>query len=362
MKSKVIADISEQNQFDEIVDVRTPAEFAIDHIPGAINLPVLSDEERAIVGTLHVQKSPFEANKVGSALIARHIADHIEQHFHPKEKSWKPLIYCWRGGKRSNSLAHVLRQIGWQAQTLGGGYKSYRRYVLDELQTLPTQFQYQVITGSTGSAKSRILEELHHQKAQVLDLELLANHKGSVLGGNIYSSQPSQKLFETNILKTLQQLNANQVVFIEAESRKIGSLQVPDSLLEKIRESPCIRIVASLQARVVFLLRDYDYMTQNPDILIEKLSHLKEIHGQNILNNWCNLINLGHWEQLIEELLVKHYDHLYKQSQIKNFSHFENAKTIQAEDLSQESIVQIAREINRNYACSVARPSTQGLI
>ena len=157
-------------------------------------------------------------------------------------------------------------------------------------------------------------------------------------------------------------MNTNQVVFIEAESRKIGSLQVPDSLLEKIRESPCIRIVASLQARVVFLLRDYDYMTQNPDILIEKLSHLKEIHGQNILNNWCNLINLGHWEQLIEELLVKHYDHLYKQSQIKNFSHFENAKTIQAEDLSQESIVQIAREINRNYACSVARPSTQGLI
>ena len=362
MKSKVIADISEQNQFDEIVDVRTPAEFAIDHIPGAINLPVLSDEERAIVGTLHVQKSPFEANKVGSALIARHIADHIEQHFHPKEKSWKPLIYCWRGGKRSNSLAHVLRQIGWQAQTLGGGYKSYRRDVLDELQTLPTQFQYQVITGSTGSAKSRILEELHHQKAQILDLELLANHKGSVLGGNIYSNQPSQKLFETNILKTLQQFNTNQVVFIEAESRKIGSLQVPDSLLEKIRESPCIRIVASLQARVVFLLRDYDYMTQNPDILIEKLSHLKEIHGQNILNNWCNLINLGHWEQLIEELLVKHYDHLYNQSQIKNFSHFENAKTIQAEDLSQESIVQIAREINRNYACSVARPSTQGLI
>jgi tRNA 2-selenouridine synthase len=206
------------------------------------------------------------------------------------------------------------------------------------------------------------LEELHHQKAQVLDLELLANHKGSVLGGNIYSSQPSQKLFETNILKTLQQFNTNQVVFIEAESRKIGSLQVPDSLLEKIRESPCIRIAASLQARVVFLLRDYDYMTQNPGILIEKLSHLKEIHGQNILNNWSNLINLGHWEQLIEELLVKHYDHLYKQSQIKNFSHFENAQTIQAEDLSHESIAQIAHEINRNYACSVARPSTQGLI
>ncbi len=137
---------------------------------------------------------------------------------------------------------------------------------------------------------------------------------------------------------------------------------MPDSLLEKIRESPCIRIAASLQARVVFLLRDYDYMTQNPNILIEKLSHLKEMHGQNILHNWSNLINLGHWEQLIEELLVKHYDHLYKQSQIKNFSHFENAQTIQAEDLSRESIVQIAHEINRNFAYSITRPSTEGLI
>ena len=349
MKSSGIAKVHQISEFTDIIDVRTPDEFAEDHIPGAINLPVLSNEERIIVGTLYHQ-SPFEGKKLGAALIARNISTHIQEHLinHPKE--WKPLIYCWRGGKRSGSMTHIMRQIGWNAHILEGGYKAYRRNVVQAITELSPQFNYQVITGQTGSGKSKLLEALAAQGAQILDLENIANHKGSVLGNIPNSPQPTQKCFESQLLLALKNLNPEQIVFVEAESRKIGSLHVPDALLEKIRHSPCLKIEASLPARVEFLQRDYDYFLATPEELKRTIDFLKELHGKETLQYWKDLIDQQNWATLVQQLLEQHYDALYRRSQHSNYVNYNQATCYQTSDLSNEGIQLLATSILKGLA------------
>jgi len=349
MKPSGLAKAHQITEFSDIIDVRTPAEFAEDHIPGAINLPVLSNEERIIVGTLYHQ-SPFEGKKLGAALIARNISTNIQTHLMHYPKEWKPLIYCWRGGKRSGSMTHILRQIGWNAHILDGGYKSYRRQVIKELSELSPQFNYQVVTGQTGSGKSKLLEALAEQGAQILDLESIANHKGSVLGNIPNSPQPSQKNFESQLLITLKQLNPDQIVFVEAESRKIGSLHVPDTLLEKIRLSPCIKIEATLAARVEFLQGDYAYFLKDPEALKETIDFLKELHGKETLQHWKDLIDQKNWSTLVEQLLKNHYDALYSRSQHSNYMNYTQAICYQTADLSTQGIHRLATEILKGQA------------
>ncbi len=355
MKSTGIANVTQAGEFDEIIDVRSPAEFAEDHVPGAVNCPVLSNEERARVGTLYKQDSPFVAKKLGAALVARNIAAHIETRFLDKPREWKPLVYCWRGGKRSGAMAHVLRQIGWHACTLEGGYKSYRRHVVTELAGLPRRFTYRVVTGATGSGKSRLLEALAAQGAQVLDLEALAAHKGSVLGGLPGEPQPSQKMFESRLLAVLQRLTFTEPaftepVYVEAESRKIGALQVPDALLETMRASPCLRIEATDAARVAFLIGDYDYFLADPASLKEKLGCLRELQSGEILSRWNALIDNHDWPALVGELLELHYDPLYRRSQGRNYGHFADAPQFETDDLSPAGLIKLAREIRSTSA------------
>lgn len=352
MKIYSISNLNDDSAFDEIIDVRTPAEFEHDHIPGAVNFPVLSNEERIIVGTKYKQESAFDAKKLGAVLIARNIANHIDSDFKNRPKKWKPLIYCWRGGKRSGSMTHILRQIGWDAEVLEGGYKSYRAHVVQALNELPSQFNFQAITGKTGSAKSKVLEELIHCDRQVLHLEALANHKGSVLGGNILSEQPSQKYFETQILHQLKRFNLDEPIFIEAESKKIGTLQVPDALMECIRKSPCIRIDATLNARVDFLIQDYHYMIENPELLMQKLFLLKNIVGKEQLQAWESQINMHAWQDLVESLLTLHYDRLYQRSQENNFDSYGNAPVFNTSDLTPEGIQSLANEIDQHFSQS----------
>ncbi|HRD93770.1 MAG TPA: tRNA 2-selenouridine(34) synthase MnmH, partial [Accumulibacter sp.] len=249
--------ISDFDSFDEIIDVRSPAEFAEDHIPGSVNCPVLDNQQRIEIGTLYKQVSAFEAKKLGAAHVAENIARHLRARFLDRPKSWRPLIVCWRGGQRSGSMNHVFRRVGWDAQQLEGGYKAYRRLVVESLAELPRQFRLKVICGATGSAKSRILQSIGRLGEQVLDLEELACHKGSVLGVLPDSPQPSQKMFESHLLTALRALDPLRPVFVEAESRKIGSLQVPAALIETMRAGECFNIEASFAARVDFLLRDY---------------------------------------------------------------------------------------------------------
>src|SRR5437764_1040605 len=240
--------------FDAIIDARTPSEYALDHIPGAVSAPVLDDAERAEVGTLYKRVSPFEAKKLGAALVAKNVARHIDTLFGRKDKSWRPLVYCWRGGKRSGAMAHILREVGWPAETLPGGYRAYRRWVVAELATVPAALEFTVVHGPTGSGKSRFLGALAGAGAQVLDLERLAAHRGSVLGGMPGEAQPSQQWFESQLLADLESFDRARTVFVEGESKKIGELQVPEALMARMRASPCVVLEPPLDARVTLLL------------------------------------------------------------------------------------------------------------
>ncbi|HMM55166.1 MAG TPA: tRNA 2-selenouridine(34) synthase MnmH [Candidatus Desulfobacillus sp.] len=340
-----VATVAQVGDFDEIIDVRSPSEFAEDHIPGAVSCPVLSDEERARVGTLHKQESPFAARKLGAALIARRIAGHLEARFLDRPREWKPLVYCWRGGKRSGALTHVLRQVGWPACALQGGYKSWRRHVVAELAELPRRFSFRVVSGATGSGKSRLLEALAAQGAQALDLEALAAHKGSVLGGLPDAAQPSQKLFESRLHAALKALDPAAPVFVEAESRKIGRLQLPDALLETMRASPCLRLEATLPARVAFLIGDYEYFLADPALLKEKLACLDGLQSRETLARWDAIVDAGDWPALVGELLEHHYDPLYRRSQGRNYVHFADAPRFASDDLGPVGLERLARQI-----------------
>lgn len=341
---KGLATVAQLAEFDAILDARSPGEFAEDHIPGAMSCPVLSDEERARVGTRYKQVSPFEAKKLGAVLVARNIAANVEAHFLDKPKTWRPLVYCWRGGQRSGAFTHILREIGWNAHRLEGGYKSWRSHVIEQLAVLPTRLAFTVVSGPTGSAKSRILEAMARQGAQVLHLEELAAHKGSVLGGLPDAPQPAQKGFETQLMSALAAFDPARPVYVEAESRRIGQLQVPDALISAMRAAPCLRIDAPRAARTEFLLGDYDYFLARPAWLIEQLGHLRGLQSNETLAQWQAMIAGGEFRPLVAELLEKHYDPLYQRSQDKNYR-YTDAPAYAAEDLSPAGIEDVARRI-----------------
>ena len=342
---KGVATVAQLAEFDAIIDARSPGEFAEDRLPGAISLPVLDDEQRARVGTLYKQVSAFEAKKLGAALVSKNIARHIEQHLLDKPKTWRPLVYCWRGGQRSGAFSHILREIGWDAQRLQGGYKAWRRHVIEQLDLLPPSFRFRVVSGATGSGKSRLLEAIAARGGQVLHLEELAAHKGSVLGSLPDTPQPAQKGFESQLLAALSALDPARPVFVEAESRKIGRLQLPDALLAAIRGAPGLRIEAPLAARVEFLLRDYDYAVADPAWLVERLGHLRGLQSNETLARWQTLIAAGAFPVLVEELLTQHYDPLYQRSQAHNYDSFGAATRYTTEKLDAASLDRLAEEI-----------------
>jgi tRNA 2-selenouridine synthase len=334
--------VAQLDAFDEIVDVRSPAEFALDHVPDAVNCPVLDDDERVRVGTLHAQASPFDAKKLGAALVSRNIARHIEERFLARERGWRPLVYCWRGGKRSASMAHVLRQIGWDAATLEGGYRAYRREVLVQLETLPAPFRFRVVCGATGSGKSRLLEALAAQGAQVLDLERFACHRGSVLGDLPGAPQPSQKMFDSLVWGALRKFDPARPVFVEAESKKIGQIQVPAALLSRMRDSECLRLDVPVAERVRFLIGEYRHFLEGPAGLKEKLLCLTALHGHAVIDRWIAQADAGAWEELVADLLVNHYDPAYLRAATRNFPHYDEGELLRIERLDEAGLSRAA--------------------
>lgn len=339
------ATVAQLSGFDEVIDARTPSEYADDHIPGAINCPVLSDEQRVEIGTLYKQVSPFAAKKRGAALVAQNIAHHLLERFQDRPRKWRPLVYCWRGGQRSGSFVTILRAIGWDACQLEGGYKGWRRHVMDELARLSPLFDYRIVCGATGSGKTRLLSALAAEGAQVLDLEALAAHKGSLLGNLPFEPQPSQRMFDSRLFTALSNLDGGRPVYAEAESRRIGKVELPTVLLERLRASPCLALEASREARVDYLLEDYAYFLANSAPLLEQMDRLTELRGAETVARWRGLIDGGHWRPLVEELLDLHYDPLYLRSQDQNFQHFPAAPRYRAGDLGPDALRRIAREI-----------------
>lgn len=337
-----LANVAQVADFDTVIDVRSPAEYAEDHIPGAINCPVLDDDERARVGTLYTQISPFEARKLGAVLVARNIARHIDEQLLGHAKSWRPLVYCWRGGQRSGAFSHVLREIGWSARRLEGGYKSWRHHVLAQLETLPGQLELRLIGAPTGSGKSRLLEAMARQGAQVLHLEALAEHKGSVLGDLPGAPQPGQKMFETRLYLALAAFDPARPVFVEAESRRIGQLRLPQALFSAMADAGRLHIDADLRERVDFLLRDYAYLCE-PAMLCQALDRLRDFHERETLAQWQALAGAGDFRTLVGELLSRHYDPLYARSQRRTPA--ADAPRYVADDLSAAGIDALAARI-----------------
>jgi tRNA 2-selenouridine synthase len=308
-----LATLADIANFDEIIDVRTPLEYADDHVPGAINAPVLTNEERVVVGTMYKQ-DPFEATRYGAALVAQNIARHLQTTFADRPRSWRPMIYCWRGGKRSGSMTAWFNLIGWKARQLDGGYKTYRHHVLEQLNECPGRFQYRVLSGLTGSGKTRLLKALGECGAQIIDLEGLARHRGSLLGAISGEAQPSQKFFETALLATFNRLDPTRPVFVESESRKIGRLSLPATLMQAMTAAPCIRIEASIEDRIAFLCEDYATLFDAPAEFKDNLARLTPLLGKQLIAHWFELIDAGAKPQLFGELIERHYDPAYRSS------------------------------------------------
>jgi tRNA 2-selenouridine synthase len=330
--------------FDAIIDVRSPAEFALDHLPGAINAPVLDDAQRIRIGTMYKQVNAFEAKKIGAALVAANIARHIEQLWLDKPREWRPLIYCWRGGNRSGSMAHILSKIGWPVAQLDGGYKAFRAHVNAALEVAPP-LRFQVVCGTTGSGKSRLLEVLDANGAQVLDLEQLAAHRGSVLGDLPSQPQPSQKAFETAIWGRLRRFDPALPVFVESESKKVGNLRVPTALMDTMRAAECVSLGLSRANRVRLLMEDYRHFLVSPASLNEQLEHLTALHGRETITRWQAMSDGGQMPALVEELLERHYDPAYLRSIDRNFVKFDQATALELADIDAAAFDAAARHL-----------------
>ncbi len=329
-------------QYDSIIDVRSESEYALDHIPGAINCPVLNDAQRIEVGTLYKQTSAFEAKKVGAVLVAENIALHLKHKFRDQPRDWKPLIYCWRGGNRSGAMAHIFAKIGWPVHQLDGGYKEYRRFITQQIDQQAQTLSFQVICGPTGSGKSRLLQTLAAQGAQVLDLEKLAAHRGSVLGHLPTESQPTQKMFESRIWQTLRHYVADRPVYVESESKKIGNCRVPELLMEKMRASSCIALELSAESRVQLLMEDYAHFVEQPHLLSVQLDHLLTLHGREKIKRWHAMAESGELTNLVHELLTEHYDPAYLRSIQRNFLQLSSAQSIALKNISTNAFLQAA--------------------
>jgi tRNA 2-selenouridine synthase len=300
--------------FDDVIDVRSPAEFAEDHVPGAINLPVLDNEERARVGTIYVQESAFLARRMGAALVARNVARHLETALADRPQTYRPLIYCWRGGQRSNAMALILGQIGWRAAVLKGGYKTYRRRVQARLYDVALGFDLVLLDGGTGAGKTEVLKALARRGVQTLDLEAMAEHRGSLFGGRAGAEQPSQKTFETRLAAALDRLDPARPLVVEAESSKVGDRIVPPALWRAMAQAPRVLLTAPREARARHLIETYGELVADPAALKHTLSQLPVHIGRKAVEAMAAQVDAGAFTELAASLMELHYDPAYSRS------------------------------------------------
>ncbi len=333
------------DSFSAVIDARSEGEFSEDHLPRAVNWPSLNDAERQQVGTQYKQINAFEAKKQGAAMVARNVAAHIEREVLDKARDWQPLVYCWRGGKRSGSLALILDQIGFKVTLIEGGYKAFRAAVVADLPSQAARLKFEVVCGTTGSGKTRFLQALAAQGEQVLDLEALANHRSSVLGLVPGQVQPTQKAFDTRIWAALAGFSAERTVYIESESKKVGNVAVPESLIDAMRQSPCLHLTLSEPERVKLLMQDYEFFVNDKNYFCERLEALTEARGQAVVRDWQARVHAGDIAGVVQDLLVLHYDPVYLQSMQRNFKHYAAARRLLPADHSVPAMQALARSL-----------------
>ena len=336
--------------YDDIIDVRSPSEFADDHIPGAINLPVLDDQQRAEVGTIYRQVSPFDARKLGGALVAANAAKHIAGRLSDRDGGWRPLVYCWRGGQRSGAFSTILRQIGWRADLVEGGYKSWRRLVVATVQDMPIASPAVVLDGNTGSAKTAVLVRLAARGVQVVDLEGLANHRGSLFGG-MPGGQPAQRLFESRLACAIAALDPARPVVFEAESSRIGDIVLPKAIWQAICAAPRIRLAVPVRERAAYTARFYGEATGDAAQIV---SRLRPLHPADRIDGWLALARAGDWAALAEGLMQHHYDPRYDKHRAR-YSARERA-VLQADRLDDAGIDTLAAQVQDALPAIIAEP------
>ena len=305
--------------FDEILDVRSPSEFAADRVPGSLNLPALDDNERALVGWTYKNVGRFDAQKMGAAIVARNIAMHLENHLAGKAGSYRPLVYCWRGGQRSEAFATVLTQIGWNATALAGGYRIYRRFVVDLLYNRPLDAEIVLLDGNTGVSKTELLRLLPGCGVQAVDLEDLANHRGSLFGARS-GGQPSKKSFESSLASRLLSIDRAAPVVVEAESSRIGKVSIPPSLWAAMRRARRIEIQAPLKERARCLVRSFPDIIEDRSRVEGIFGKMRKLHSSESVSYWNSLYDSGRYELFAEELIKNHYDLRYAKPKSRNGS------------------------------------------
>ena len=348
--------LAQLGSYDTIIDARSEGEFALDHLPGAVNWPTLNDQERVLIGTMYVQVNQFEAKKRGAAIAARNIASHIERHVIDKARDWKPLAYCWRGGKRSGSLSLILDQIGFRVTLVEGGYKAFRAAMLLDIPRQVARLNFKVVCGTTGSGKTRLLQALASAGAQVLDLEALASHRSSVLGAIPGQPQPSQKRFDTMVWDALRKFDPAGVVYVESESKKVGNVAIPTALVERMRASPCLDLTLPMDERVGLLMEDYDFFVKDAAHFCSRLDVLTELRGKTVVNDWKEQVMAGQVRGVVQQLLTQHYDPVYLQSMQRNFVQYGLARAIAPKDRTTQAMQQLAIEVLEQSKTETTEP------
>ena len=337
-------EVDEFSNYDLIIDARSPREFAEDHIPGALNLPVVANDEYAKVGTTH-KDDPHQAYLIGVRLSLRNISDHIAEHLAHCSENTRFLVYCFRGGKRSKLWADNLRTIGFKVDVLKGGWKNYRRWVRDGLDGLPPQFCFRVLSGSTGTGKTRLLSALASIGEQVLDLEELAGHRGSLIGALPGISQPSQKFFETTLLDKLRSFDLGRVVWVEDESRRIGAIQLPDTMFDAIRRGDIYALEALMTERVRLWREDYPHLVADPVQMVERLQPIRSLVGAEEYDRWTTAAAQGAIDELFERVMRMHYDPCYQRSMRKDRSKDRMREVITLAQLDEKAMQTAARKL-----------------
>lgn len=334
------------SQYSEIIDVRSPDEYALDHLPNAINLPVLNNEERKQVGTLY-KDSPFEARKIGAALISKNVATHLETRLQEYGPEYSPLLYCWRGGMRSRSMTLILKSIGWKANVIQGGYRAFRQLVVSETQELLNQksLDFRVISGLTGVGKTRLLHAIQDLGGQILDLEGMANHKGSLLGTPPEDEQPTQKKFETRLWEALNQLDFDRPIYIEAESNRIGNVHCPSGLWSALNKAKVTHIDLAIEQRIILLREEYPHFQENAGKLLELLDVLVRIRGHEQVEDWKQKIHSEDWDGFVQSILINHYDLCYRQPGDEKSNYQPVSDSIKVETAAPASFAIAAQEL-----------------
>lgn len=284
------------------IDVRTPKEFEESTIPGAINVPLFSNEERVVVGKLYVHKGQEEAFKKGLDFVSKNLPNLLEAVSRCKDK--KLVVFCWRGGMRSKSLTGLLEGLGYDVAQLEGGHKAYRNYVLKMFEDYKLKPKLVVLSGLTGVGKTEILKQFPNS----LDLEDLAQHRSSMLG-SVGLKPRCQKMFDALLFKRLEELKNEKCIIIEYESKKIGHVQMPEFLYNSLKTGIQVKIVRSFEERVKRLVAEY---SEYKEELVEKIGLMRKSVGNGKkINEWLKMLEEERFEELAAIILKEYYDPLY---------------------------------------------------